>query len=137
VVPLLAVPALVAWGLDVAGNHPSIGNWLHIPSWVWKIAVFAGIGGVAYVLGRVVVFAWERLGEGYVEDATREREREGRPDSDQEEFEKRYWNSMGAVMVVSLLFAAANLPTWAFVASSFALGVRSFAPTAACRSAGT
>jgi len=122
VVPLLAVPAVAAWGWDAGQNHPSIGTWLHIPGLVWKIVIGVGIAGIAYSLGQVTVVAWERLEKGYVEEAKRERARLVRDPHQQTELAKSKWNSMGAVMVVSLLFAVANVPTWAFVASSFALG---------------
>jgi hypothetical protein len=139
VVPLLAVPALGAWIIDAATEHAAL------PIWA-DILIGIGICALALGLGEITVRTWEALGQGYVDEAERETnppdteqeadppatERETNPpDTEQEadppetkrdKLAKTKWNSMGAVLVVSFLFAAANVPSWTFVAASVPLG---------------
>jgi hypothetical protein len=140
VVPLLALPAFGAWIVDVATQHAALSLWI-------DLGIAIGIWVLAWGLGWVTVRTWEALGQGYVNEAARETntpesEQEADPSESEEEADpseseqeadspdtrardtlaKTKWNSMGAVLVVSLLFAAANVPSWAFVAASFPLG---------------
>jgi hypothetical protein len=122
---LTAAPAVGAWIYAVLSGHGEIHSGSHAFDIVLEVVIGAVLAGIAWGFTLLTLRSWEWLGDGYEEDAER-----AHPDDEdaQRAFAAEKWNSIGAIVIVALVFAAANVPSWAFAAMSVPLGNATVCP---------